>query len=134
MFKGIDNQFFPDKKTVRICQDKFESYKRWKEKGLSQPRTLFLNNEKDIKKAFEELGEKIWVREIKGSGGKGSLLVDNIEEAKSWIDFRGGWGKFTAAEYLSPQSITWQSIWNKGKLIVAQTRKRLYWELARISP
>ena len=126
--------FLPDRETIRICQNKFESYKKWTENDLPQPKTLFLNNEEDLNKAFEELGKEIWVREIKGSGGRGSLLVNNFKQAKSWIDFKNGWGKFTAAEYLSPQSITWQSIWHEGKLIVAQTRKRLSWELAKISP
>jgi len=126
--------FFPSKETIRICQSKFESYKKWTESGLPQPKTLFLNNEEDLNKSFEELGDEIWLREIKGSGGKGSLLTKDFKQAKSWIDFKNGWGKFTAAEYLSPQSITWQSIWNNGELIVAQTRKRLYWELAKISP
>jgi carbamoyl-phosphate synthase large subunit len=93
-----------------------------------------LNNEKDLETAFKELGEEIWVREIKGSGGKGSLLVKDFKQAKAWIDFQNGWGNFTAAEYLSPDSITWQSIWSNGKLVVAQTRKRLYWELAKVSP
>jgi len=126
--------FFPSKETIRICQSKFESYKKWGKKGLPQPKTLFLNNEDDIKKAFQEFGNNIWIRGVKGSGGRGSLLTENFNQAKSWIDFKNGWGEFTAAEYLSPQSITWQSIWHNGELIVAQTRKRLYWELAKISP
>ena len=126
--------FLPDKETVRICQNKFETYKRWRENSLPQPETLFLNNEDDLKETFKELGGKLWLREIKGSGGKWSFLADNFEQAKRWIELKAGWGKFTASEYLSPQSITWQSIWKDGELIVAQTRKRLSWEFAKISP
>ncbi|OHA71304.1 MAG: hypothetical protein A3H01_01585 [Candidatus Wildermuthbacteria bacterium RIFCSPLOWO2_12_FULL_40_9] len=126
--------FFPNKETIRICNNKFESYKKWKEGKLPQPKTLFLNNEEDLRIAFNELGNQIWIRDVVGSGGRGSILSDNINTTKAWIDFKQGWGKFTAAEYLSPQSITWQSIWKEGELIVAQTRKRLYWELAKISP
>lgn len=126
--------FLPNKETVKTCQNKFEAYKKWEIAGLPQPKTLFLKKEKDLRNAFQELGEKIWVREIKGSGGKGSLLTTDFKQAKAWIDFQNGWGRFTAAEYLSPDSITWQSIWDNGELVVAQTRKRLYWELAKISP
>lgn len=126
--------FLPSKKAVKICQNKLESYRKWREAGLPQPNTIFLNSEKDLEKSFKELGEKIWIRNIKGSGGKGSILVDNFKQAKAWIDFKKGWGNFTAAEYLSPQSITWQSIWDTGELVVAQTRKRIYWEMAKISP
>ena len=126
--------FFPDKGTIKICQNKFESYKKWKTAELPQPKTLFLNNEKDLETAFSKFGNRVWIRDIIGSGGRGSILANNIKIAKAWVDFKQGWGKFTAAEYLSPQSITWQSIWYKGGLIVAQTRKRLYWELAKLPP
>jgi len=126
--------FLPAKETIKLCQNKFETYKRWKENRLPQPETMFLNNENDLRGALEKIGPKIWVRETRGSGGKGSLLSDNFHHLKTWIDFQNGWGKFTAAEYLSPQSITWQSIWYNGELIVAQTRKRLYWELSKVSP
>lgn len=126
--------FLPDKETVKICQNKYESYKKWEQAKLPQPKTLFLNDINDLKDAFNVLGGKLWIREQSGAGGKGSLPTDNYEQAKSWIDFKQGWGKFIAAEYLSDNSVTWQSIWENGKLIVAQTRKRLYWELGKVSP
>jgi len=47
--------------------------------------------------------------------------------AKSWIDYFDGWGNFMAAEYLSPTSVTWMSLWNNGELVVAQGRKRINW-------
>jgi len=124
----------PSKESIRICSNKFESFKSWEKNGVPQPKTVFLNNQEDLRIAFQILGKKIWIREISGAGGKGSLPVTDFEHAKHWISFNKGWGKFIAAEYLSPDTITWQSIWNDGKLIVAQTRKRLYWELGKISP
>ena len=126
--------FFPNQKTVIICQNKFESYQKWKTAGLAQPITMLLKTNTDLKKAFRTIGKKIWIRAISGFGGNGSLPTSDYKQAKSWIDFKNGWGHFTAGEYLSPQSITWQSIWHKGKLIVAQSRKRLYWEFAKMSP
>ena len=62
------------------------------------------------------------------------MVPKDITQARAWINFNEGWGHFTAAELLTPDSITWMSIWKEGKLIVAQGRKRLYWELARIAP
>ena len=50
------------------------------------------------------------------------------------MDFKKGWGIYTAAECLSPISVTWQSIWKDGELVVAQGRKRLYWELSKLAP
>lgn len=119
---------FPSKKAVRLCVNKWESYKKWKDAGIKVPRTLFINNRKDLLEAFKNLGETIWLRNIKGAGGKGSLPTSNFKEACAWIDFCNGWGHFNAAELLSNRTTTWSSIWNNGKLVVAQARERLYWE------
>lgn len=126
--------FLPDHRTIEICQNKLESYKRWRKCGLKQPETMKLNDENDLKSAFEKFGREIWIRDMSGAGGKGSLKSNNFKIAKAWIDFKQGWGHYTAAQCLSPNSITWQSIWKNGELIVAQGRKRLYWELAKLSP
>lgn len=126
--------FLPDHKTIEICLDKFESYKRWKNAGIKQPETMIINNEHDLQTAFDKFGKKIWIRDTYGAGGRGSIAVDDFKMAKAWIDFEKGWGKYTAAECLKPNSVTWQSIWKDGKLIVAQGRKRLYWELAKLAP
>jgi carbamoyl-phosphate synthase large subunit len=125
--------FLPVHKTVEICQNKLESYKRWEKAGLQQPETMKIDNEDDLKAAFEKFKE-VWVRDTSGAGGKGSLRSNNFKITKTWIDFKQGWGHYTAAECLTSNSITWQSIWEDGQLIVAQGRKRLYWELAKIAP
>ncbi len=126
--------FLPSKKTVALCQNKLATSKIWMKGKLPQPKSLPINNENDLKNAFRALGNRIWIRNVEGASGRGSLLVDKYKIAKSWIDFKDGWGHFMAAEYLSPQSITWQSLWNKGKLIIAQSRKRIYWEFADRAP
>ena len=94
--------FFPSKKSIKICQTKWESYNCWKNAGVPQPITIKIDTVADLKRAFEELGKKIWIREESGAGGKGSLPTEDFEQAKYWINFHKGWGKFTAAEYLSP--------------------------------
>lgn len=125
--------FLPAKETVRLCLNKYLCHELWRRAKVPQPKTLFIAKPADLKRAFEKLGAPLWLREVKGAAGKGSLLAKDLFMAKSWLDFCGGWGKFTAAEYLSPQSVTWQSIWKHGKVVVAQSRKRLYWEFANRS-
>ena len=127
--------FLPIHKTVEICQSKLESYIMWKKAGLKVPETIKINNEEDLKKAFVKLGKPLWIRAIYSSGaGRGSLRVDKYHMAKAWIDFYDGWGNFIASEYLSLQTVTWMSIWKDGELLIAQGRKRLYWELASRAP
>lgn len=128
------NLFLPSKETVRICLNKLESYKRWEAAGIKQPKTMLIHDENDLNQAFDKFGHKIWLRDTTGAGGRGSLPATDLKVAKSWLDFKEGWGKYTAAECLEPNSVTWMSIWKNGELVVAQGRKRLYWELSKISP
>ena len=126
--------FLPNPQTVQICQDKFASYLRWQQAGMKVPKTILLNSKRDLVRAFRTLGKRIWIRATFGAAGKGSLATDNLETAQVWIETHQGWGNFSAAEVLSDKSVTWMSLWYNGKLIVAQGRSRLYWEMAHLSP
>ncbi|MCX8009059.1 MAG: carboxylate--amine ligase [Patescibacteria group bacterium] len=126
--------FLPSQETVRICQDKYESYLRWKEHGIRVPETIPINTPDDVSQAFKHFGNYVWLRCATGAAGNGSLKARNETQAIAWITFHNGWGKFTAARVLEPESVTWMSIWYHGELIVAQGRKRLYWEASHLSP
>lgn len=126
--------FLPAAATVETCLNKYETYSLWNKAGLKQPATVKIDNEEDLRHAFGVLKGKIWFRETSGAGGRGAILTDDRDFVKAWITFRNAWGKFSASEYLSPDSVTWMSIWNDGELVVAQSRKRLYWELGKIAP
>ncbi|MEX0761267.1 MAG: carboxylate--amine ligase [Dehalococcoidia bacterium] len=126
--------FLPRHRTLEICEDKFLSQQVWVKAGLPVPATVLVNNEADLKQAFDDLGRNLWIRATTGSAGRDALPVDNFETARDWIQGKNGWGRFTAAERLRPQSVTWQSIWKDGCLLVAQGRKRLYWEFSNRAP
>jgi len=122
--------FMPDKDVIETCVDKAKSSLIWEKEGIKIPKTIVIYNEKDLKRAFETLGNKegkIWIRAAVGGGGKGALPTDNFDFAKIWIDRFKGWGNFTAAELLDANTVTWLSIWYEGELVVAQTRKRNTW-------
>ncbi|MDB5123359.1 MAG: Carboxylate--amine ligase [Mucilaginibacter sp.] len=120
--------FLPAKKSVEILRDKYLSYKVWNEAGVPTPDTILINNEDDLKRSFEVFGTDIWIREIQGAAGKGSLSSPKYEEALNQIINSDGWGRYTAAEKLTKKTVTWMAIYYHGELIVAQTRERLYWE------
>jgi hypothetical protein len=119
--------YLPAAETVENCVDKEKSYKIWQRAGLPVPRTILLRGPDDLKKAFDQFGETIWVRAIEGGGGRGALPADNFDFARLWIDRYKGWGAFTASELLTKDTVTWLSIWHRGDLVVAQTRRRLSW-------
>lgn len=119
--------FLPSAETVENCVDKGKSYAIWSRAGLRVPRTMLLNTPTDLKEAFDSLGETIWIRATVGGGGRGALPVARFDFARAWIDQHNGWGEFTAAELLTDRSVTWQSIWYEGELVVAQSRRRHRW-------
>ena len=120
--------FLPAASTITACVDKWESYRKWTQAGLKVPRTLLLESPTQLKEAMRELGPRVWIRASEGAAGFGAVPTEDPEFARVWIETYQGWGKFTAAECLRPDSVTWTSIWKNGELIVAQGRKRLYWE------
>jgi hypothetical protein len=126
---------FPAQETITTCQDKFLSFEKWSEVGIKVPKTIIIHTKDELQKAFDDFGGKMWIRATSGAGGRGSLPVHDIQTAINWLDFQKGWdGTFTASELLREDTVTWMSLWNNGELVVAQGRKRLYWELGKVSP
>ena len=88
--------FLPSRETVRICQDKFLSYERWHAAGVVVPETVVVRSEKDLQHAFSSFGGRMWLRDATGAGGRGALPVHDLDTARSWLDLRQGWGRYTA--------------------------------------
>ncbi|MCI6066032.1 carboxylate--amine ligase [bacterium] len=128
----------PDYQTIDTCVYKYKSWEKFKAAGIKVPENIIINTQKDLKRAFDELGgskHSIWLRSMDiGGGGKGALPTNNYEEAYEWISKEDGWGKFVAAELLDKKTVTWLSIWYKGELICAQGRKRCGWAHSALSP
>jgi hypothetical protein len=124
----------PAQRTVEVCVDKHASYEVWAAAGLPVPETMLLKAPADLEQAIERLGPEVWLRAIEGGGGSGAIATSSAELGRAWIDRFGGWGAFTAASMLGRDSITWQSIWWEGDLIVAQTRRRYEWAFADRAP
>lgn len=123
--------FMPTHEVIDTCVDKYKTYLKWEKAGVNVVKNILINNEEDLRRAFSVLGDengKIWLRASSiGGGGKGALPTNDFEFGKRWIDKYNGWGDFIAAELLTPDTVTWLSIWHEGELVVAQTRIRKGW-------
>ena len=123
--------YMPSHEVIDTCVNKYKSYLKWEKAGVKVAKNIMLNNVDDLKKAFSELGNedgKIWLRASSiGGGGKGALPTNDFEFGKKWIEKHNGWGDFVAAELLTPDTVTWLSLWHEGELVVAQTRIRKGW-------
>jgi carbamoyl-phosphate synthase large subunit len=122
--------FLPSPQTVEATVDKYRSYLIWRKAGLTVPETILINTPRDLDDAFENLGPRVWLRATTGGGGRGALPTNSREMARQWVERMDGWGSFTAARCLTTRSVTWQSIWYEGDLIVAQGRRRHAWSFA----
>lgn len=129
--------FLPSKVTVRACQDKLQSAKIWRQKNVPVAHTLELSNEKDVERAFEEIGTPIWVRATHGAGGKGSTPAENRETAISWIRYwrsrKVNW-KFIAQEHLPGRNFAFHSLWLNGKLVTSMARERIEYIYPYLAP
>jgi len=123
--------FMPAHDVIDTCVHKYKTYLKCNEAGIKVPANIMINNENDLKEAFSKLGDNkgnIWLRASSiGGGGKGALPTNDLDFARGWINRYNGWGDFIAAEMLTPDTVTWLSIWHEGELIVAQTRIRKGW-------
>jgi hypothetical protein len=123
--------FMPDHDVIDTCVHKYKSYLAFRAANVPVPTNSLIETEDDLRLAFSELGDSngnIWLRAGSiGGGGKGSIPTNDYSLAKSWIDHFHGWGDFVAAEMLTPETVTWLSIWHDGELVVAQTRERRGW-------
>jgi hypothetical protein len=122
--------FLPSTKTVKICQNKWLSRQIWEAWGIEKPLTFLITNNQVFEEAWKQFnGGTVWLRDIKGAGGKGSLKTNSKKESIDWLHYNKGWGHYTMAEYLSERSTTFTTIYKDGLLVAGQGRKRLYWEL-----
>ena len=119
--------FMPDQKIIELLRDKGKSYNLWKSAGIKVPENIFLNDIEDLKRAYQKFGSDIWIRETIGAAGKGSLSRPAFDTALNELNKNQSWGHAVAAQHLTTKTITWQSIWYEGNLVVAQGRERLNW-------
>lgn len=125
--------FLPPKAAVEVYENKWDTYKYFERAGLAVPETVLIERPSDVDEAVERFG-RVWLRAIRGSGGKGSIPTDDPTMAKAWIDRHNGWGNFTAARVLTKKMATWIGLWHEGSLVVCQGRRRLHWEYGALSP
>ena len=119
--------FMPPQRTIELLRDKWESYRVWQAAGIKVPENIFLNQPDDLRLAFDRFGPDIWIRETVGAAGKGSLSRPTYETALAHLNTSKAWGRAVAAEHLGSATVTWQSIWHDGRLVVAQARRRHSW-------
>jgi carbamoyl-phosphate synthase large subunit len=87
----------------------------------------------ELPAVFEELAPPLWLRATIGPGGRGSLPVEEPEEARSWIRYwqrRGRADRWVAQELLPGRNFNWTGLYAGGELVVTAAMERLRYFLA----
>lgn len=126
--------FLPDRETVKLCHNKFELIKHLSRERLPAAKSILIEGEEDVRRAFREMRGRIWLRATKGAGGKGSLPVEEFDHARAWVDYWNGWGEFVAEEYLPGKNLAWQAIFKDGDLITSLVWERIEYIISHVSP
>jgi len=113
--------------TVGVTLDKARTVARAGDAG-GFPATAEVATEDDLAGAFATLGSTLWMRYAVGAGGRGSLVVENADEAGAWMRYWNRRGKdyqWVLQEYLPGSNINWTGLYVGGKLIVTAAMERL---------
>jgi len=124
--------FLPSPKSVRTFRDKFALHEALERIGVRTARTVVVEDLSRLPEYFEKIGSprKVWVRQRRASGSRGSLPVSKPEEAEFWIRYWNSYrgvavDEFTVSEFLPGRDFACQSIWNQGELVIAKTCERI---------
>lgn len=127
------NYILPPDSFIQIITDKIKTYTYLEDTGYV-PDYMIINEEQDLKEAYARFKTPFWVRQFIGTSGIGSLKINSYEQAKIWIDYNEGWGKFMASEYLPGKNFGFQLIFNKGELITSACYERKSYVMSKIAP
>lgn len=81
-----------------------------------------------------EIGFPCWIRATQGSGGLGSLKLQDVNSYKSWLFINSDIHEFTISEFLTGRHLANQMLYFNGKLIKAASLECAEYVMASIAP
>ncbi len=123
--------FLPDRAVVRLCQDKYRLTRMLRRSGVPAPATHRITTLTTVEQVFTRFEHRtLWCRPRTGTCARGGAAVSSPDEARAWIRLwhtmqRVPVRSFTLSEYLPGREILCQSLWHRGRLVLANTFERL---------
>ncbi len=123
--------FLPHHSVVALCRDKYRLTRALRRCGIPAPATYPVTTLAAVDELFARLGRRpLWCRPRTGTCARGGAAVVSPDQARSWIRL---WQtmqgvpvrSFTLSEYLPGREILCQSVWDRGRLVLASTFERL---------
>lgn len=99
------------------------------------PKTIKVTQENP---RFEDVERKIgfpcWIRATEGTGGLGSLRLDDISSYKSWLFINSRIPEFTVSEFLTGRHLANQMLYYKGEYIKGAALECMEYVMANTAP
>ncbi len=99
------------------------------------PKTIKVTQEnpryEDVEK---EIGFPCWIRATKGSGGFGSLKLEDISSYKSWLFINSSIPEFTVSEFLTGRHLANQMLYYQGEYVKGASLECVEYVMAKIAP
>lgn len=122
----------PAERAITLCSDKYRLATILRRRGVPAPATYAVRGPKSVEDIFARLGRpsRVWCRPRTGTCARGGAAVSTPDEARQWMAV---WetmqgvpiSAFTLSAYLPGREILCQSVWQRGRLVLANTFERL---------
>jgi len=99
------------------------------------PKTLKITQENPRFKSIEqEVGYPCWIRATTGSGGLGSLKIEDVDSLKSWLFINPDIKEFTISEFLPGRHLANQMLYIDGEYVKGALLECVEYVMASIVP
>lgn len=125
----------PAAEVIGLCLDKAATAARAiaADLGAYFPDTRRVDDAESLDRAFRELTPPLWLRATTGPGGRGSLPVDSVDEARAWIGYwnrRGSTNRWVLQELLPGRNFNWTALYVAGRRVAEAAMERLSYFLS----
>lgn len=99
------------------------------------PKTIKITQENPRYNDIEKIiGFPCWIRATEGTGGLGSLCVENISSLKSWLFINSDIHEFTVSEFLTGRHLANQMLYYNGEYVKGAALECVEYVMANTSP
>ncbi len=99
------------------------------------PKTIKVTQENPKYDEIEkEIGFPCWIRATEGTGGLGSLRVDDISSYKSWLFINSSIPEFTVSEFLTGRHLANQMLYYNGEYVKGAALECVEYVMANTAP
>ena len=99
------------------------------------PKTIKVTQDNPrVDEVADQIGFPCWIRATKGSGGLGSLKINDAANYKSWLFINNDIKEFTVSEFLTGRHLANQMLYYQGEYIKGASLECVEYVMANVAP